>query len=112
MTTKQSENDDRHFHARALLLAGVPHKTVAEETGLSLATLSRIARTDWEPPPAAPDLSPTPNERRKASRCPTCGQMLYRFPCLACAIELGLDLTDQVSSSPIIAPEMSPPGCP
>jgi hypothetical protein len=80
---------------RAMLGAGFRHTQIARELDLSFGTISRLADdrklrdTDVaDEDLALPDDDPPPGYQAKnLRRCPTCGAMVYLWPCLACRMK-------------------------
>jgi hypothetical protein len=75
---------------RRALAAGKRHVEIAREMGLSLWTIARIdddPLLQMDPVNEAElpvDNGPADFESEQLRRCPGCGAMVYRWPCLAC----------------------------
>ncbi len=92
---------------RRLLRAGVRHTDIARRFDLAVGTIARIASerklrrrklhllTEADLPE---DDQPPDYLAANLRRCPGCGGMVYRWPCLACRIrtaqEMGVALSD------------------
>lgn len=72
--------------AKLLIFQGISHLSISKRLGLHRATIARIARGDLEAPEPREDHPPGYDERQKR-RCPTCGHLVYLWPCLACELE-------------------------
>ena len=81
------------FTVRRRLRAGVRHTEIARELDLFVWTATRIAtEPQFQADPILeadlPQDDPPPDyAARKLRRCPGCGAMVYRWPCLACVME-------------------------
>ena len=83
---------------RRALRAGARHTQIARQMNLDVGTISRIAsdrklrrrklalltESDLPEDDPPPDYS-----ARRLRRCPGCGAMVYRWPCLACRLTGG-----------------------
>jgi len=78
------------FTVRHRLRAGVRHTEIARELDLFVWTVTRIAtEPQYQADPILeadlPQDDPPPDyAASKLRRCPGCGAMVYRWPCLAC----------------------------
>jgi hypothetical protein len=81
------------FDIRRRLRAGARHTEIARELDLFVWTVTRIAtEPQYQADPILeadlPQDDPPPDyAARKLRRCPGCGAMVYRWPCLACVME-------------------------
>jgi len=86
------ENDEYlprklYLRVRELLADASPYAAIAAETGLSEATVAAIANGSRQPSRiAVDDDHPLRDEMLSARRCPGCGALVFRWPCLACQI--------------------------
>ena len=94
---------DVHAVRRALA-AGMRHTEIARELNLSVWTISRLAnerryeREELADSELPEEDAPPEYFAQNLRRCPTCGAMVYLWPCLACrlATTARLELTDEV----------------
>ncbi|MEX2175754.1 MAG: hypothetical protein WD872_15425 [Pirellulaceae bacterium] len=78
---------------RRLLREGVRHIEIARRLDLAVGTISRIAsdrqlrhRRDLSEADLPDDDPPPDYVAGNLRRCPTCGGMVYRWPCLTCVL--------------------------
>lgn len=69
-----------------LIALGLTHEKIAHRLAMSPANVGKIARQlgDAIPPAAS---QPPGYDPRNLRRCPGCGGLVYRWPCLACSCE-------------------------
>ena len=77
-----------------MLREGRRHVAIAQELDLSLWTVARLAnepelqRDDLLEEELPADDAPADYASRSLRRCSGCGAMVYRWPCLACVMEV------------------------
>ncbi|MDX1944344.1 MAG: hypothetical protein SFU86_02980 [Pirellulaceae bacterium] len=86
---------DKVLAVQRMLAAHARHVEIARELNLAVSTIGKIDR-DWklrvnEDPETGefelPEDDPPPDyDPQNLRRCPTCGAMVYHWPCLACRL--------------------------
>jgi hypothetical protein len=91
---------EKFQEVRNMLRRGRRHAQISRELGLSMWTIARVAndpelqRDDLTEADLPEDDAPADFVSRALARCAGCGAMVYRWPCLACALEESPGMVD------------------
>lgn len=110
LTMTHQLNHETLAAVRRALKAGARHTEIARDMDLAVSTIARIAsdrrlrrrKLALLSEAELPEDDPPPDyAASRLRRCPGCGGMVYRWPCLACRLRGGAGVTECESAGEI-----------